>query len=404
MDRGEAEAEEARQTRVRGPSILTTEIEHELMRTALRNACDTYAEGRTEDPHGCLARESSESLAARGRRFPSRNVNENLSTVLVLSRRTHRAEGARQPVRGTVKSNAVDRVQARFDAKDLSEEMFKGDGESVTQTLVDAMQVGRGEKPMMEKSSKCLHQSGSEAEDAAQRIECLKQTRACVLREKLCRKVVRESITLSQPDEQVVSNQAKKRDDGHGERSRVKGKKCDGPLKLVGETVGFMDLYHEIVELESRRATIVCPDRAGEKDEVIVSGATGIEFSQLLWKLTKDDQRQRDMFTVVMSVPWDTSALIVEWMTSNRRRHITEYPLKRCDEASGGIWMIYHEVRRRARGGLGLPMSRNEDKAAKKEAGNCELHEIQGRTDKYNVSDVIHTWKLDSKCVIAEGN
>ena len=144
-----------------------------------------------------------------------------------------------------MKPHAVDHVQACFDAWDLSEELFiKGDGESVTQTLVDATQVGRGEKAMMEKSSKCLHQSGSEAEDAAQRIECLKQTRSGVLRDKLGGKVIRESIALPRPDEQAVSNQSKKRDDGHGERSREKKKECNSPLKLAGETVGFKDLYH----------------------------------------------------------------------------------------------------------------------------------------------------------------
>ena len=46
------------------------------------------------------------------------------------------------------------------------------------------------------------------------------------------------------------------------------------------------------------------------------------------------------------------------------------------------------------------------EKAAKRiyKAGNCELHEIQKGLTKYNVSDVIHTWKRDSKYVIGEGN
>ena len=123
MERGEEEVEEVRQTTVRGPSILTTENErheYEIMRTALRNGCDTYAEGRTKDSHRCLTRESSESLAARGCRFSSRNVNESSTTVLVLSKRTHGAEGARQAVRETAKPHAVDRGQVCFDAWDLS--------------------------------------------------------------------------------------------------------------------------------------------------------------------------------------------------------------------------------------------------------------------------------------------
>ena len=74
MDRGGADVEESKQKRVRGPSTLTTateKIEYEVMRTALRNECDTYAKGRAKDSHRCPTRESSESLAARGRRLRS---------------------------------------------------------------------------------------------------------------------------------------------------------------------------------------------------------------------------------------------------------------------------------------------------------------------------------------------
>ena len=75
------------------------------------------------------------------------------------------------------------------------------------------------------------------------RIESLTQTCARVLREELGRKVVSKSIASSRPDRQVVPSQSEKRDDGHGTRSRVKGKECDGPLAQV---------RCEMAELESR--------------------------------------------------------------------------------------------------------------------------------------------------------
>ena len=62
-----------------------------------------------------------------------------------------------------------------------------------------------------------------------QRIESLTQTCARVLREELGSKVVSKSIASSRPDRQVVLRQPKKRHDGHGTRSRVQGKECDGP-------------------------------------------------------------------------------------------------------------------------------------------------------------------------------
>ena len=64
----------------------------------------------------------------------------------------------------------------------------------------------------MAESPKRLYQSGSEAEDTAQRIESLSQACARVLREKLGRKVASKSIASSRPDRQVVPSQSEKRE------------------------------------------------------------------------------------------------------------------------------------------------------------------------------------------------
>ena len=102
MDRGEVQVEEARQTRVRRASILTTDKErneHEVMRTVLRNWCDSCVKGRAKHSHRCPTREPSGSLAVSDCGFSSRSVNENSPTVLVLLRRTHGAERDCQVVR-----------------------------------------------------------------------------------------------------------------------------------------------------------------------------------------------------------------------------------------------------------------------------------------------------------------
>ena len=151
----------------------------------------------------------------------------------------------------------------------------------------------------MEEGPKYLYQSGSEAEDTAQRIESLTQTRARVLREKLGRKVASKSVASSRPHRQVVPSQSEKRDDGHGTRSRVKGKEYDGP--------------------EPRWVTRASLDRTVEKP---------------LRRPAKDGQWQRDGFTMLLSVPWDTDGLTVESMARNRRKHVTESSIQ--DEAPGG--------------------------------------------------------------------
>ena len=92
----------------------------------------------------------------------------------------------------------------------LSEVLFKGDSESATQALVDEMQVERTEEAVVEESPKFLYQSGSEAEDTAQRIESLTPT----LREKFGRKVASKSIASSRPDRPVVLSQSEKRYEG----------------------------------------------------------------------------------------------------------------------------------------------------------------------------------------------
>ena len=80
----------------------------------------------------------------------------------------------------------------------------------------------------------------------------------------------------------MVPSQSEKRDDGHGTRSRVKGKEHDGPLAQVGETMRSKASCCEVAELESRWVTRACLDHTGEKGEDVVGATAGVEFFQPL--------------------------------------------------------------------------------------------------------------------------
>ena len=158
----------------------------------------------------------------------------------------------------------------------------------------------------MKESPKCSHHSSGEAEDTVRRIESLTRIRDRVLREKFGRKVDSKSVAPSRPDIQVALSQTEKRSDEHSTRSRVKSKECDGPLAEVSETMGFKVACCEVAELEVRWVTSVCLDRTGEKSESVVGAAAGIEFSRPIREPAKNDQWQRDGFTMLTSVSWDT--------------------------------------------------------------------------------------------------
>ena len=184
-------------------------------------------------------------------------------------------------VRKATEPHAVDCVRVRIDACGSSEVLSKGDSGSAAQALVDEVEVGLSEEAVVAESPRCLHQSGSEAEDTVQRIESPTRTGTRVLREKLGRKVDSKSTASSRPE---------KRDDGHGTRSPVEGKEYDGPLAQVGETMRSKVVCCGMAELESRWVTRACMDRTGEKGEDVVGATAGVEFFQPLRRPTKDDQ------------------------------------------------------------------------------------------------------------------
>ena len=74
--------------------------------------------------------------------------------------------------------------------------LLKADNEPAIQALVDAVRVRRGERTMVEKSSKYSHQSNGAVENAVRRIESLTRTSLCVLQEMLGCEVDSKGIVL----------------------------------------------------------------------------------------------------------------------------------------------------------------------------------------------------------------
>ena len=73
-------------------------------------------------------------------------------------------------------------------------------------------------------------------------------------------------------------------------------------MAQVGETKGFKVACCEVAELESRWVSRACLDRTGEKGEDAVGATAGVKFFKPRWRPAKDDQWQRDGFTMLMSV------------------------------------------------------------------------------------------------------
>ena len=266
MDRGEVEIEEARQMRGRRASDLTTDREkdeYEVMRTVLRNWCNSCVRGRAKQSHGCPTSAPSRPSMAKDCRVSIRSMNENSPTVLVLFERTHEVERDCRVSYEATEPHAVDCVRVHLNACGLSEVLFKGSSEPASQALIDEMEVVRSEEAVVKESPKCSYQSSGEVEDTVQRIESPTRTRDRVFREKFGRKVDSKSVASSLPDRQVTLSQTEKRSDEHSTRSRANSKECDGLLAQVGETVGFKVACCDMAEPELRWVTREERERLG---------------------------------------------------------------------------------------------------------------------------------------------
>ena len=77
----------------------------------------------------------------------------------MLVQKLHSAVETRQVSHEGPEPRAVNCVLENLDTCGLGEVLLEGDAGSASQTLVDPAWVGRGERTMAEKSSKCSRQS-----------------------------------------------------------------------------------------------------------------------------------------------------------------------------------------------------------------------------------------------------
>ena len=85
--------------------------------------------------------------------------------------------------------------------------------------------------------------------------------------------------------------------------------------------------------------------------------AAGVELFQPLRELVKSDQWQRDGFTMLTSVPWDTRGSAVESMMGDRREHVTDSLIQ--DETRRGAAHLMASLRVTAKCQRRLGLSTN---------------------------------------------
>ena len=168
MDRGEIEVEEERRLRTKCMPVLPTDSEkHENESTDVASR-SLY---KTEDSRNHLEIESSLPRVAMDRGFFACGTDADLVTNTMLRQKPHNVAEARQVFHEAPDPHAVSCVLENLDANGLDRVLLKGIVGSVVQTFVNAVRVGRGERMMAEKSSKCLHQSSGVGENDVREIE-----------------------------------------------------------------------------------------------------------------------------------------------------------------------------------------------------------------------------------------
>ena len=173
MDRGEIEVEEERRVTAKRMPVLPTDKEkHESKSThvASRSQC------KTGDSRKHLEIESSLPRVAMDRGYFARGTDADLVTNTMLIQKLHSAVEARQVSHEAPEPHAVNCALDNLDACGLGRVLLKGNVGSAAQTFVDPVWVGRGDRMMAEKSSKCLHQPSGAGESDVRKIESSAKT------------------------------------------------------------------------------------------------------------------------------------------------------------------------------------------------------------------------------------
>ena len=116
------------------------------------------------------------------RGFLAYGTDADLVTNTMLIQKLHSVAEARQLSHEAPESHAVNCVLENLDANGLGRVLLNGDI-GPAQTHVDPVWVGRDERMMAERSSKCVHQSSGAGEKNVRKIESSAKTNDSVLPE-----------------------------------------------------------------------------------------------------------------------------------------------------------------------------------------------------------------------------
>ena len=251
MDRSEIEVEEERRVRAKRVPVLPTDKEKdesEIVHMTTRRQCET------EDSHKCLPKESLVPQVALDRGPFAHGVHMDP----VLTQKIHSAVETCQVLHESSETRAVNGVLEDLATCGLGEVLLKRDVGSAIRTLINPAWVGRGDKTMTEKSSKCLHQSNSTSENAVKGIETSLTASDCELPEWFGCRVDSESIAPSRIVGCAVHvlSQSEKRRDDHNVRVRLRTRRSRVELMLTSDTVNPEHVRDEMGKQDPSKATV----------------------------------------------------------------------------------------------------------------------------------------------------
>ena len=177
---------------------------------------------------------------------------------------------------------------------------------------------------MAEESSKCLHQSNSTSENAAENIETTVTASDCESPEWFGCQVDSESIAPSRIGYAVrVPSQSEKRSDDHNVRVRLRTRRSSAELMLKSETVNPEHVRGEMAKLNPSKDTETSQDRTNRDGE------------RMPQRSTTRKQWQRNALTNFTCVLRNPKELARELMTGNRRKCISKFSIQRYGETPG---------------------------------------------------------------------
>ena len=283
--------------------------ENESTHVASRSQC------KTEDSRKHLEIESSLPRVGMDCGLLARSTDADLVMNTMLIQKPHNVVETHQVSHEAPEPHAVN-----CDANGLGRVLLKGSVESDAQTFVDPDWVGRGERMMAEKSSKCLHQSSGAGENDVRKIESSAKTDDPVLPEEFgYRSNSRGIVPLWVAG---CATRVLHRPEKHQNvRARSRVRKFRDVMTQDDRTVDPGDERGEMPTVNPVRVTGTSLGRTGANDECP---------SQ---KCTASEHWQPGVSSSPTCVPWSGGKLALKPTMGHRRKYVSKSFIRKgeCD-------------------------------------------------------------------------